>query len=127
MKEFVIHGNVISKKNSRVINFKLKRSFPSAAYTKWHEAAVAELLLQKQGFTTEKCKIVMKFFYGDLVRRDIDNGTSSVFDTLVDAGILLDDNWKVVNKLMVESEYDKGNARCVIQIYEPSEVIEYYF
>lgn len=131
MKEFVLHGNVPSKKNSKEIRIIYKKTpkgpkpIPqvrsSDRYMAWHDSAVQEILFQKRGFCTERCKMILNFYWGDNIRRDSDNGTSSIFDTLVDAGILPDDNWKVINRYQVFNDYDKSNPRCEIKIFDPNE------
>lgn len=134
MKYFELYGNIPSKKNSKEISIIKKKtakgykSVPSVRcsdrYKLWHDVAVIELRKQARGFHTEKCKIVMRFFYGDNIRRDTDNGVSSIFDTLVDAGILEDDSWKNVPEHHVSGGYDKALPRCEIEIYDLDERIE---
>ena len=49
---------------------------------------------------------------------DLTNKAESIMDLLVDAGILLDDNYEVVPKLILEyGGQDKENPRCEIQIH----------
>lgn len=60
--------------------------------------------------------VVLAFYHGDLRRRDSDNGTSSIMDLLVDAGILADDNWQIVRQIAVFNYYDKGAPRCRVSI-----------
>ncbi len=120
--KITLAGETPSKKNSR-INTKSGRSFPSARYEKWHKAVVKELeglLLtrQIQRFIGCKVKLIATFYHGDLTRRDSDNQLSSILDTLVDVGIIDDDNWKVIPLKLIVDEYDKGNPRCVIEIEE---------
>jgi Holliday junction resolvase RusA-like endonuclease len=115
-------GETPSKKNSR-INTKSGRSFPNQRYVKWHDRVISELhvlLLQKQirKFEGVKVKLTVTFFHENLVRRDSDNQLSSILDTLVDAGILEDDNWKIIPRKIINDEYDKNNARCEIILEE---------
>lgn len=123
MKQFVILGEVASKKNNKEIAYKFLKDgkkIPfircSDRYTKWHDSALEQLMIQRKGAYYEKAKLLIKFYYGTLRDKDADNGTSSVFDTLVDAGILKDDNWKVAGRYAVDSEYDKSNPRVEIWI-----------
>lgn len=128
MKQFTILGEVRPKKNSRIVNRKTGRTFPSKIYITWHNAAIEQLMIQRQGFqTTSRCKIYMKFYHGDYVKRDSDNGVSSVFDTLKDAGIIEDDNWMVIPKHFVENDYCKSSPRVEITIYEPNESVQLTF
>lgn len=116
-----LDGETPSKKNSR-INTRSGRSFPNARYRKWHEQAVGSILLQIAERKISRIadegslRLTVTFFHGDMKRRDSDNQLSSVLDTLVDAGILSDDNWKVLPEKHIYNRYDKGNARCVVEL-----------
>ena len=122
-------GETPSKKNSR-INTRSGRSFPNQRYMKWHNAVVSQLnqlLFAKQieAFPEGmKVSMTVKFIHGDLVRRDSDNQLSSILDTLVDAKILSDDNWKVIPEKHIYDLFEKNNARCEIEI---KPYIEYVF
>lgn len=118
-----LDGETPSKKNSR-INTRSGRSFPSARYQKWHSQAVSSLLalLAKKKVrrieTGTAVRLTATFFHGDLKRRDSDNQLSSVLDTLVDAGILPDDSWRIVPEKHIYDRLEKGGARCVVEIEE---------
>jgi Holliday junction resolvase RusA-like endonuclease len=60
--------------------------------------------------------LYLEFTHGDRVRRDSDNGVSSILDLLVDCGVLQDDNWMVVSKIVTTNLYDKGNPGVQISI-----------
>lgn len=110
-----------SKKNSRVINRLTGRSFPNKRFTEWHDAASLEIREQMVTRTiTERiafpCNISFIFTHGDNRRRDSDNQTSSILDLLIDCGILLDDDWKIVRQMTIENRYQKNNAGCLIEI-----------
>ena len=62
--------------------------------------------------------MTVTFYHGDMKRRDSDNQLSSVLDTLVDAGILEDDNWKIIPEKHIYDAYDKGAARVELEIEE---------
>jgi len=118
--KITLQGEVPSKKNSR-INTKSGRSFPNQRYMKWHNAVVSQLnymLLTKQliSFEGMKVKMTVTFWHDTLRRRDSDNQLSSILDTLVDAKILSDDNWKVIPEKHIYDKYEKDNARCEIEI-----------
>lgn len=115
---FTIKGETPAKKNSR-ITLPNGRSVPGKRYREWHEAALPQVLAQLKGLRPlldEPCEVALSFFHGDYRRRDCDNGASSVLDLLVDAGVLSDDNWKIVRSLKVANLYDKGDPRCEIEI-----------
>lgn len=118
--KITLQGEVPCKKNSR-INTKSGRSFPNQRYMKWHNAVVSQLnymLLTKQliSFEGMKVKMTVTFWHDTLRRRDSDNQLSSILDTLVDAKILSDDNWKVIPEKHIYDKYEKDNARCEIEI-----------
>lgn len=107
-----------SKKNSRVIDRRTGRSFPSTAYREWHQKASVWL---KSNYDLPALGegpfcLHLGFTHGDRRRRDSDNGVSSILDLLVDLKVLPDDCWEVVRKICVENGYDKGKPGCEISI-----------
>lgn len=114
---FIIIGETPSKKNSRIVNTKTGRSFPSKRYSQWHRDAVLQMSLQKKEQPIDKpCRIKMIFTHGDLRRRDSDNGSSSILDLLTDCGVLADDNWQIVQSLQIENDYKKNEPSCKVEI-----------
>lgn len=118
--KFLLSGETPSKKNSRILlpNGKI---IPGKKYMEWHELAYGELINQKTNYKAmfplaNELEITLVFYHGDKIRRDSDNGTSSVLDTLVDAGVIKDDNWQIIKAINVLNHYDKDNARCEIVI-----------
>lgn len=130
MKAFTIYGEVASKKNGKQILYKWKsnKRVPFIAnsdrYHKWNEDAKQQLMIQRNlthGFSTDRCKIVLDFYYGTQINKDADNGTSSIFDTLKDVGIITDDNWHIIPTHLVHAYYDKLQPRVEIFIYDIDE------
>lgn len=110
-----IYGNTPSKKNSRIISCRGNRPllFPSSKYTEWHKDALSQIKGQGQIKANE---IIITFYAGDNRKFDLTNKAESIMDTLVDAGLLEDDNYSVVSKLtLVFGGVEKDNARCVIE------------
>jgi Holliday junction resolvase RusA-like endonuclease len=106
-----------SKKNSRVVDRRTGRTFPNKRYNEWHKAASLYVRQQHVHPLDEGTfALYLEFTHGDRVRRDSDNGVSSILDLLVDCGILPDDNWMVVQKINVSNLYDKGNPGVHISI-----------
>lgn len=103
-----ISGRTPSKKNSR-INTRSGRSFPSTKYKEWNENALWQLKAQKPTKGIERCEAHLIFHMPDRRRADLTNKAESVFDTLVDAGILVDDSWQVVTPITLHGFYDKEN------------------
>lgn len=106
-----------SKKNSRVTDRRSGRTFPNKRFTEWHRAAALWL---RSHYRCERMEgpveIRLTFIHPTLRRKDADNGTSSIFDLLVDVGILPDDCWTVVMEHSVRNRYEKGVACCTIEI-----------
>lgn len=106
-----------SKKNSRVTDRRTGRSFPSKRYVEWHRAATLWLRSHYPcGRIEGPLKITLSFTHPTLKRKYADNGTSSIFDLLVDVGILPDDCWTIVMEHSVRNRYEKGVACCTIEI-----------
>lgn len=116
--KLIIEGETPAKKNSRIVNTKTGRSFPSKRYSEWHKNSVFQVIHQVGNSLqiSEPCKISMTFVHGDLRRRDSDNGTSSILDLLTDCGVLKDDNWRIVQELSVKNSYSKGKPYCEVSI-----------
>ena len=115
-----------SKKNSRVVDRRTGRTFPSKTFTEWHRRAAIWLKTTYDLPCLEKRPYIvyMGFCHGDRRRRDSDNGVSSIFDLLVDLHVLPDDCWEVVRKISVENYYDKGKPGVEISIIPLTNVKE---
>lgn len=70
----------------------------------------------------KKAEVTFKIYFRTNARRDIANylggGLIAVLDSLVDLGIILDDNHNVIGNPKVEIYKDKENPRCEIIIEE---------
>jgi len=112
--KIIIYGNTPSKKNSKIISCRGNKPclFPSSKYTEWHKDA----LLQVKGIKPiNATSLTITFFAGDLRKFDLTNKAESIMDTLVDAGLLEDDNYSVVSDLHLRfGGVEKGQARCEI-------------
>ena len=115
--KFILSGETPSKKNSRR-TLPNGKTIPSKGFMIWHEERYLELLKQKKPAAplNRNLLVKMKFYHGDLVRRDSDNQATSVLDLLKDIKIIEDDNWKIVQKIEIENLYTKGVSKCVIEI-----------
>lgn len=112
MKQYVLHGTVPAKKNSR-INTRSGRSFPSRRYTEWHEQASLEILSQGiQRFTRVRMTIVFQFRTNR--RTDLDNKLSSILDLFQDLGILEDDRWQVVPEIAMSASLGKEDITLIM-------------
>lgn len=116
----LVGSEVPAKKNSR-ITLKNGKTIPSARYKAWHEEAVLQLRSKVKECIEDKCYVILVFTHGDNIRRDSDNGVSSVFDTLQDVQQLADDRWQIVRSHHVFNNFDKGNPKCEIYIFKSEE------
>ena len=119
--EFILRGNIPSKKNSR-INTRSGRSFPSKAYTQWHEIACWQLKRLKT--IDYRIKIDYIFTPKDKRKFDVSNKIESINDLLVDMGIIKDDNY--IFLLIGDTEVLKENkencgCKCIIHKIESYE------
>lgn len=117
---FTIEGETPAKKNSRIV-LRNGKNVPSKRYQEWHESAMEQIKLlanvpKEPIFNPVLVHLV--FCHGDMRRRDSDNGCSSIMDLLVDAGILEDDKWQIVQNIGITNKYKKNDAYCEITIQE---------
>ena len=131
MLRFQILGETPGKKNSKIWT-KSGKLIPSAKHQKWHTDAMLQVTGQVSRLPKDEwpygpehpngiedpVAITLTFYHGDQVRRDSDNQTSSIMDLLQDAKVLADDRWQIVRILNIYNHFDKGNARCLIEINE---------
>ena len=117
---FTIQGETPAKKNSR-ITLPNGRTIPSKRYREWHSGALYQLEKQWQeknrGTFEREIRVYFRFYHADNRRRDSDNGVSSIFDTLQDAGVIADDRWQIVREFSVKN-FRAEEARCEIKIIE---------
>ena len=118
MINLVVYGLTPSKKNNRVPFIRNGRmmNFPNKRYVEWHKNAIKTLKTPPK--CLDKVELVHLTIYGDTKRKfDLSNKAESVMDLLVDVGYLLDDNYEVVPKLILEyGGISKENPRCEIKI-----------
>ncbi len=131
MLRFQILGETPGKKNSKIWT-KSGKLIPSAKHQKWHTDAMLQITGQISRLPKDEwpygpehpdgiedpVAITLTFYHGDQMRRDSDNQTSSIMDLLQDAKVLADDRWQIVRILNIYNHYDKGHARCLIEINE---------
>lgn len=112
--KLVIYGPTPSKKNSKIIvcRGKFPMLLPSTSYVNWHKLALVQLMGKK---AIKSSELILTFFAGDNRKFDLTNKAESIMDTLVDAGLIIDDNYSIISKLtLVFGGVDKGHARCEI-------------
>ena len=129
MIRFQIIGETPAKKNSKV-RTRTGYMVPSKAHQKWHTDAMLQVTGQVSRLPKDEwpygpehpdgidypVAVTLSFYHGDQVRRDSDNQAASIMDLLQDAKVLADDRWQIVRILNIYNHFDKGNARCLIEI-----------
>ena len=90
-----------------------KRRFPSPKL-KQYWAIVEDIvcLKVKQPLTEIAC-LRYHFFWPDLRKRDTDNYIKSLKDGL-NKTLVVDDNWKVIKREVIDSDLDRSNPRVVV-------------
>lgn len=127
--QFRLEGLIPSKKNTQQIvqNKTTKKRYivPSYSYTNWNRKALKMLTMQaanlalKRGikFPIGVASLSIKFYFKDLVRRDLTNKAESIQDTLVDAKIIGDDSWLNLNPVLIQAELNsKKEHLCDIYL-----------
>lgn len=115
MNKITLTGRIPSKKNSKIMvcRGKTPMLLPSAKYTEWHKDAMLQL---KGVDKIDKDILFLTFYSPDKRPSDLSNKTESIMDLLVDAGLIEDDNWFVIKKLvLIFGGVDKDNPRCEIE------------
>ena len=128
--KLIIESETPGKKNSKIWT-RSGKLIPSAKHQKWHTDALLQLNAQLCRMGEEApnmietpVSVTLTFYHGDQVRRDSDNQASSIMDLLQDAKVLADDRWQIVRILNIYNYFDKGHARCEIDIRPLETTIE---
>jgi len=93
---------------------------PSRLHKEWHDLNLWLVKAQRGGLKPiEKCSIEIFFHAPDRRASDLTNKAESVMDMLVDAGVLVDDNWFVCPEVrLVLSEVSVKEPYTIVKIYE---------
>lgn len=122
--KFTLYGNPKGKKNSmQIITIKGKPSLIQGKEYRQYETECLKQITGKYKLHIDYPVNIKAVFYRDSNRRcDITNLLSALHDILVKAGVIADDNFKIVvsvdgSKVLV----DKDNPRTEIEIEEVTE------
>ena len=120
-----IPGQTTSQKNSKqIIPSRPPRLVDNPIVKKWRVDTAKYLAgTYKEDLKDKQVIAIYTFYLKDRVRRDIDNMISSCNDALVQAGILSDDNWKVLRIGGAEALLDKDNPRAEITLVEDEWIV----
>lgn len=66
----------------------------------------------------EKCKMKITYYFKDKRRHDPSNYDKMLLDGLVEANIIKDDNYNVIQEFTTIGKYDKENPRVEIELEE---------
>lgn len=113
--KIVIYGSTPSKKNSKIMvcRGKFPMLLPSSRYTEWHKDALQQLAGKPK---INESHLTLTFFAPDNRKFDLTNKAESIMDTLVDAGLIEDDNYSVISELTLKfGGVEKNQARCEIE------------
>lgn len=66
----------------------------------------------------KKCKIKVTYYFKDKRRHDPSNYDKMLLDGLVEANVIEDDNYDVIEEFTTIGKYDKDNPRVEVEIYE---------
>jgi Holliday junction resolvase RusA-like endonuclease len=117
MVELIIHGNVPSKKNSR-IRTRSGSYIPSAAFAEWQNQALWQVRAQCQQRFLAPVSVEVIIYFATKARADLDNRLTSILDMLVEGLVLRDDKWQDVPQISAKAEYRKGGPGAFIRISE---------
>lgn len=116
----IIPGEVIAKKNSKQIfcRGRFPVVIPSKAYETWHQSAQNALRGTKRVEGVQSIEVT--FYRRTEAKYDLSNMLESVMDLLVDAGVIEDDNIRVVPKVTaIHGGKDSLNPRAEVLIHTP--------
>lgn len=119
--QIVIKGYTPSKKNGKRLVRRGNRTIPisSKNYMDWNKSAVEQIKLQATPVLSYPARIKITFYPKYKHRQDLTNRAESVMDSLVDAGVIADDDMMHVSRLILEfGGFDKENPRAVVDIVD---------
>jgi len=117
--KIILKGLIPSKKNSKqIIQVKGRPLIiPSKSFLAWERTARFQVRAQWNKCTLQKVEEVeIKLYFGTKRKADVSNKAESVMDLLVDCGVLVDDNYLVVPKLILTGSHRKGDPGAEIFI-----------
>lgn len=119
--KFTIYGQVLSQKNSKQIVYNKSTGKPLIVSNKRVQEWKKDVAKQLYGIGLFKGEyptyVSITIWNKDKRARDLDNQFTSIMDSIVDAGILSDDDcWRVGEFRVKFAGVDKENPRAEIEI-----------
>ncbi len=116
---FTLTGRITAKKNNRNL-FRGKGkvfNLPSNKYKQWHARASSELKVQNVPSVKNVTEVQMEFYMPDNLRTDLTNKVESIMDLLVDNGIIIDDCWQQIPRILIDCKgIDRENPRVDVWV-----------
>lgn len=111
---FSLQGPIVPKARARVTT---NGTYQPRKYQDWKQSAIAALREQWQGGPIKQSVSINIELTGKHSRRgDSDNVAGSLMDSLVQAGILLDDNLKKIPFLAIGLYWSKAKPKTTITV-----------
>lgn len=108
--------------NTMYVNVPGKGRVKNGKYRMWHNSVVPYLALAMHR-ASGAVHVHYQFHLGSAFRGDVSNRVKPAEDALVEAGIITDDNHKVVRAFSVGIDYDKDNGSSVTMTVTPLDKI----
>lgn len=115
----IITGRIPSKKNSRCLFVRGGKlmNIPSAKYAAWHKESSKQIPAAAKQSLAKVFSIEIDFYAPDKRSADLTNKAESIMDLLVDNKVIEDDNWYVVDRVVLNFKgVDKLNPRAEVHI-----------
>lgn len=120
MVKLIIYGNPVTKKNSnRIVSTKngRKRIIPSKAYIDYEKMFCSQIHKEFKLMIDYPVNVKSVYYRATRHKVDLNNLHSALHDCLVKAGVLEDDNYKIIASTDGSRvEIDKENPRVEIEI-----------
>lgn len=96
---------------------------PSAQHQKWQKSqlkafkrAATDMALQGFSLPIARAKIKVLFYFPDSKDRDLSNKFETIADIMVDAGIIIDDRFKVLKPVYLDAWVNRSRPRTEIYL-----------
>lgn len=113
--QFKLDGSIVPKARPRT-NKKTGRIFTQSSYRDWKDEAIAQLRSQSPPLMLEGVKVDVILKGKHSRRGDADNIIGSILDSLVQSGLLKNDNLVCVHGISVTLEHGQDSPTTVINI-----------
>ena len=136
MMQFIVYGNPITKKNNRNFNRTTGRPYKSKELIAYETDAYYQLIQQRQelkkdgmfsaAISTRQC-IKYSVYLNSKRKRDATNLVEAAQDALVKAGIITDDNYTILNPVIILVNTGRAfNAHIMIDLIPYQEYINQF-